>query len=465
MIQIERYITSVLIYQQEDYLIGRWWRWWWAHPFRVIQSPRKSLQTTWRIRGIHGIGLVVLAASLLLGVGLRNYWLLGVMLILGVFPGLLVGWAGIVLVPVDWFIRRQRERTIKQALSENRQITSIGITGSFGKSSVKEILFSILSGYHYTLMTPDTFNTLGGIFRVVKNELVASHRYFVCEMGAYGPGDIAYLAGVVKPNWGIITGVGPQHIERFGDIETIVKTKAEMIACLPHKRVVVNWDNAYLRDYIVKQNYQDRVWKVGFDRHGDFVIKDLKLRNSMSTYSLVWKSKSIQIQLPLFGSVQVINSALAVAMAWLNQIPIKSIQMAIHTLEPMPHRLELKPWYRGTLIDNTYSSNVEGFIQILADMTRLKGKKALVTPGVVELGRKEKALHRRLGSLAAGVFDTVLLVGKTERTNALQYGLRQGQFSGITDYIAVEEYWARIRALGATHDWILLENDLPDVYV
>jgi UDP-N-acetylmuramoyl-tripeptide--D-alanyl-D-alanine ligase len=144
------------------------------------------------------------------------------------------------------------------------------------------------------------------------------------------------------------------------------------------------------------------------------------------------------------------------------QVVSKSLSLAV----PSSHRLEVTRLNKAALVDNTYSANMDSFLSMLEDMKLVQGKKALVTPGLVELGEKEAEYHRKLGEAVAGVFDEVVLVGKSTKTTAMSAGLETGLFKGKVTFIAnnYEEYWRRVRVLAQEFDWVVLENDLPERY-
>jgi UDP-N-acetylmuramoyl-tripeptide--D-alanyl-D-alanine ligase len=459
--------TSLLIYQQEDYSLSRWWKWWKAHPFITFQKPKVSLRLTDRIKLLLVLGLglwlgfisVALYVSLLLGifVGLLSFVFPAVFMVLGVLA----------LTPFAHAIENKRRVFIQTELKQHPELTAIGITGSYGKTSVKDLLFQILDGYRYTLMTPENFNTPGGLARTVKHELSDKHRFFLCEMGAYYPGDIADLCSLVKPSWGVLTAVGPQHLERFGSIEMIAATKSELINAIAGKHTVINWDSKPLRDYVEKRNLIDRVVRVSRrDPTVEYFIEQVEMGEAGISFALRHQNKIYDFSTPLFGTASLYNSALATSTALAIGVPTIHIEAGLKAALPSPHRLELSTLHQATLVDNTYSGNVDSFLTMIEDLKQVKGKKALVTPGLVELGQEEESLHRLLGQKAAEVYDAVVLVGESAKSMAIREGLRQARYPGDLQVIEnnYTTYWAEVHRLAKLYDWVVLENDLPERY-
>ena len=146
-------------------------------------------------------------------------------------------------------------------------------------------------------------------------------------------------------------------------------------------------------------------------------------------------------------------------------IKVKEIQKVVGKIRASENRLEVRKIGRATVIDNTFSSNMAGFEKMIDSFEKLKGKKVLVTPGIVELGKESSSVHQILGKKAAEVFDEIILVGESNRTRSLQVGI--GRCKKKTKMWFLEDfanYWATVEKLGKKYDWIVLENDLPENY-
>lgn len=466
----QRQALSWLVYQLEDYEGGRWWRWWQKNRGGNLDSPRQRLKPTLRLRLMMAASWLTVAGfaviSLIRGQAVAAFGLIG---IFWLFPGLIVGWAAIMFWPADRLVIWLRKRKVKSWFEQHPDLKVIGITGSYGKTSVKEILNSLLVRKFYGTSTPVNFNTVGGLARVVEAELSSSHQFFIAEMGAYKLGDIRQLAGLIRPDWGILTGVGPQHLERFGSVEVIAQAKCELIKAVQPMRAVVNWDNELIRRELIRLRLDRKVIKVGVEnKEASAVISGIAFepKELITSYELNFKEAVLRVKTPLFGRVQVMNTALAATLALELGLDSKLIETGLSQLHPAAHRLSLSRMGRAVVIDNTYSSNVDGFLSLIDDVASLKGKKALVTPGLVELGANETGYHELLATRAAAVFDVIVLAGNSSRTETMRASFYKanykGDFSQIPNQTRV--YWQTVEALAAKSDWICLENDLPDNY-
>ena len=381
------------------------------------------------------------------------------------------------------------ERTINGAylLSARKRIKTlqpkvIGITGSYGKTSTKYILHQILSQKFNTLMTPDSYNTPMGICKVIRGELTAEHEIFIVEMGAYKRGDIRELCNLASPEIGILTAVGPQHLERFKSIENIAKTKYELIESLPSDGLAVfNCDNEICAELSDKREqgsspvrrYATEPFPVpSVSDRADLTAANIRhtaeglaftVRMRVGTQDIT----DVEIRTRLLGRHNVSNILAATAVAIECGMTLEEIQEAIVNIEPVPHRLQLTSGVGNvTIIDDSFNSNPVGAKAALEVLTEIgDGKKVLVTPGMVELGEREYEENRRLGEQAADVCDLVILVGPT-RTRPILDGLKAAEYPSQQIIVALnlEEVKQHLATQVEAGDVVLFENDLPDNY-
>ena len=381
------------------------------------------------------------------------------------------------------------ERTINEAylLSARKRIKAfspkvVGITGSYGKTSTKYILHRILSEKFNTLMTPDSYNTPMGICKVIRGQLAAEHEIFIVEMGAYKRGDIRELCNLASPQIGILTAVGPQHLERFKSIENIAKTKYELIESLPSGGLAVfNCDNeicAELADkreqgdnpvfrYATKQSPVSAASKPVQLTAMNIRHTDEGLAFTVQTLVEEQDATEVEIRTQLLGRHNVSNILAAMAVAIECGMTLEEIQAAVANVEPVPHRLQLTAGAGGvTIIDDSFNSNPVGAKAALEVLTEIgDGKKVLVTPGMVELGEKEYEENKKLGEHAADVCDLVILVGPT-RTIPILDGLKAAAYPKQQIIVALnlEEVKQHLATRVQPGDIVLFENDLPDNY-
>ena len=376
------------------------------------------------------------------------------------------------------------ERTISGAylFSAKKRIKTfqpkvIGITGSYGKTSTKYILHQILSEKFNTLMTPDSYNTPMGICKVIRGELTAEHEIFIVEMGAYKRGDIRELCNLASPQIGILTAVGPQHLERFKSIENIAKTKYELIESLPPDGLAVfNCDNEICAGLADKREhdgnpvhrYATEPFPVASaSERAELTATNIQHTDEGLTFTIHTSVGTTEIRTQLLGRHNVSNILAATAVATECGMTLEEIRVAIANVAPVPHRLQLTASEGNvTIIDDSFNANPVGAKAALEVLTEIQGgKKVLVTPGMVELGEREYEENKRLGEHAADVCDLVILVGP-RRTTPILDGLKAAQYPNQQIIVALnlEEVKQHLATQVQAGDVVLFENDLPDNY-
>ncbi|MBM3239094.1 UDP-N-acetylmuramoyl-tripeptide--D-alanyl-D-alanine ligase [Candidatus Poribacteria bacterium] len=377
--------------------------------------------------------------------------------------------ANLLIYPVERAINARYFRAAKEKIKKLKTKV-IGITGSYGKTSTKYILQKILSQKFNTLMTPDSYNTPMGICKVINGQLKPEHEVFIVEMGAYKKGEIKELCDLTQPEIGILTAVGPQHLERFKSIENTAKTKYELIESLPQNGVAVfNNDNEICRSLADKTKI--KVVRYGIDTSDDRVKLTAKnIQNTSRGLTFTVEDSSggtAQFQTKLLGKNNVYNILAATAVALECGMTLDEVSRAVRMLEPIPHRLQLLPGSGDvTVIDDGFNANPVGAkaaLEVLGSFEN--GRKVLITPGMVELGEMEFKENKIFGAEAAKACDLVILVGPT-RTKPILEGLREAGFPEEKIIIAksLAEASERMREIVKPGDVVLFENDLPDTY-
>lgn len=373
--------------------------------------------------------------------------------------------ANLINRPVEKGINRHYLNDAKRILRECPNLTVIGITGSFGKTSVKYFLDELLSVKYNVLKTPGNFNTPLGVVKTIRGELRATHDIFLCEMGAKNVGDIKEICDIVHPKHGIITSVGPMHLESFGSIENVKKTKFELADALPESGFLwLNMDSEYVRE----ASRGRRFIGYGTESREGYYIDGLSVTPSGSEFEVVSPSgERCSYKTKLIGKHNAVNICGAIAAANTLGIPLSDLKPAVRRLESVPHRLELKQNGGVTVIDDAYNSNPSGAKAALETLSMLDGYKILVTPGMIELGGESGELNREFGREAAEVCDYVAVVGGTN-AEAILGGLAEKGYPEEKTYSAkdLSDAMRRVYSLttGEKRKIILLENDLPDNY-
>ncbi len=367
--------------------------------------------------------------------------------------------------PVEKLIGRHYINDAKRILKSFDNLKVIGITGSYGKTTTKFILNRILSERYNTVCTPQSFNTPMGVVRTVREMLKPQTQIFICEMGAKKTGDIKEICDIVNPDCGIITSVGEQHLDTFGSLDNVFKTKFELYNAVTDKGGIclVNSDS----DAISKR--KDKCKSVVFFGDGtDYFADNIRYSPSGSTFDLHLNGDKITVTTKLLGKHSVSDILAASALAYMLDVSADDIKCAVAALNATEHRLELKPFKNGSLlIDDAYNSNPEGCLEAVRVLGSFDNmKKAIITPGLIELGEREYDCNFALGLEAAKYCDIIILVG-VNRSVPIADAIRTTDFNTDNMYVvssfkeAMEVYAPKCDS-GSV---VLLENDLPDNYL
>ena len=432
----------------------------------VFKKPLSLTERAQRLQNL-AFGLSVLLALSLFWHGII------VLVLLQIIPLCLIG-ANLVLAPVQERINQKYIDEAKAKLARIKPVT-IGITGSFGKTTVKHILADLLVQDGNVFFSKGSINTVLGLTRHIRGRLQFSHKYFIAEMGAYGIGSIKRLCDFAQPTYGIITSIGDAHTERFGSIENIAIAKSELAehVCKSGGKVVLPRSVVEHRPFaILAEKYRDQFIIVGETDADDVIVKNAVFENSVWTITFVLKDagakKTITLTLPLLGDHNIINLALVVAMVQqLAPDILDELQFLSPDIEQIAHRLELKEFPTGPrILDDAFNSNEQGFTNAVSVLRALAdergGKAVLVTPGVAELGVEHDAVHTRLGALAAMKCDHVIIVSPA-RLEAFASQIKAGTctFDMADTLDDARKYVAKLKL--SKDDVVLYENDLPDL--
>lgn len=347
----------------------------------------------------------------------------------------------------------------------------IGVTGSYGKTSVKHMLGHILKAAAPTLITPGSVNTVMGVTRIIREHMAPNTKYFVVEMGAYGPGSVARLCALAPPDAAVITAIGPAHYERFGTLDAVAAAKFELAqdALSRGGHVSVHEQTlGFAASRAIYEASKDRFTVCGESATSDLVIRSVEQTKDGLQVKITWRGQDYTLKAPLYGVQHGGNIALAFACAAELGLDPRDITTSLERCPQIAHRLEVRPLPDGTiLVDDAFNSNPEGFAAALALLPVLRpdgGRTILITPGMVELGEAHDAAHRTAGEQAAKTCDIVLAVA-AERIPAFADSYRanapEGKFLAFATFQEAQAWLDANRRAG---DVILIENDLPDLY-
>ena len=347
----------------------------------------------------------------------------------------------------------------------------VGITGSYGKTSSKNILADILNVKYNAFPTPKNLNTYNGLIMSINNHMDKFTDVFIAEMGAYVKGEIAGLCKLVKPKYGIITKIGTAHLESFGSEKNIEDGKFELIESLPADGIgVLNADDPKQLNHKLK-NKVKIVWIGIENKNADVRATNIKCTSEGTKFDVIFKGdkKNYPFETKLLGSHNVYNILAGIALGKEFGIDIEDLQKSVKSVKPIEHRLELKKIGKFYMIDDAYNSNPVGAKNAVDVLSMMNGTKIVVTPGMIELGEKEDELNKEFGKqIGNSKTDYVVLIGK-EKTKPIKEGLEETDFNkdNIIVYNDVREAYNFINGLtvGNKKDvYALFENDLPDMY-
>ncbi len=413
---------------------------------------------------------IVLVAGLTWGiqyVGFRfipylSFGLIGIIPILLPFVVLL---AYYITWPIEKIISNSYLKKAKKKLHKNENLIVIGITGSYGKTSVKNILDTILSEKFKVCATPASYNTPLGLSKTILSKLKLDDEIFLAEMGAKQRNDIMELCNMVSPKIGIITGIGNQHLLTFGSEENIVKTKGELAEFITKNggKIYACTDNEKTRQ--LTKIYPNAIQSSIDSKEGLFVC-DVKNTTEGLEFDLCYKKEKVHCKTILLGEHNVSNILLVSKVAFDLGLSLDEIASGISKLKTIPHRLEiLKSQSQYTIIDDAYNSSVEGSSASLKVLSYFDGNKFVITPGLVELGSEQFNANFEFGKNMAKVADFVL-IDSPINFDAISSGLIFGGFDEkkiiqVANLNLAVEMLAKLAKQG---DVVLFENDLPDNY-
>jgi UDP-N-acetylmuramoyl-tripeptide--D-alanyl-D-alanine ligase len=387
--------------------------------------------------------------------------------------------ANVALRPVQQAIN---DRYVAGAQRKLRRIDPavIGITGSYGKTTTKFCAGAVLEQDRPTLVTPESYNSLLGVVRTINEHLHDSHRAFVVEMGMFRRGDIAELCELTRPSIGVITAIGPMHLERLGSIEAIAQAKGELMEALPPGgRFVTNADDERCLALAARAQVPTILFGIEGEGGQHAVGAEVQVRargihmaEGRTRFELLLDgpaSEPIPVSVRLLGRHNVTNLLAAAAVGRALGLAPERIAAGLAAVTAPAHRLQ--PIHNRAagvvVIDDAYNSNPDGAraaLEVLQEHPA--ARRLLVTPGMVELGELEADLNLAFGQQAAVACDLAILVGPEQRTAPIRDGLAAGGMNGAAVHLVrdIGEATALLATLTRTGDVVLFENDLPDTY-
>ena len=433
-----------------------------AHCFK--EKFKTPLVYTMRVRRLFATDILLFLAISSAALIFAGRWAtaaIGAALVLSNMAMLL---ANMVNMPIEKGINRHYYNDAKRMIKSHKGLVVIGVTGSFGKTSTKNYLASVLAEKYNVLVTPGNFNTLLGVIRTIREQLRPYHRIFIVEMGAKQKNDIKEICDLVHPTIGIVTAVGEMHLETFKTVENIQDTKFELINSLPADGLgIINNDCLHIREYKGITS-PCRIIRYGIESDAGYKATDVHYGANGVSFTL---NGDEQFNSRLLGAGNLLNILASIAVADYLDVPSNKQKNAIARLQPVEHRLSMKVANGITVLDDAYNSNPQGARMALEVLKEFavgeSNKRIVITPGFVEMGTRQADANRELGRTIATSCDYAIVVNATNR-DAIRKGIDEGGLATSRYYLAesLDDAHAHLARILHAGDVVLYENDLPD---
>lgn len=381
---------------------------------------------------------------------------------------LLYPWAlsYLILIPLiigQFFIQVPKHKRIirqAQAIFESHKALKIAIVGSYGKTTAKEIINTVLSEGKIVAVTPGNMNTPIGVSRFAQT-LTGNEEVLIIEMGEAKIGDINELCKIARPNMGIITGINEAHLSTFGTIENTVNTIYELTNFVSETNIYKNSESQILNQRISKKD------KLQYNRNGlsGWTVKNIKTNIEGTEFVVEKDGRTIKFKTGLLGFHNIGIILVAVDIAANLGFTEEQIIRGVCKTTPFEHRFKPRNICGAWIIDDTYNGNSEGVAAGLAFLKQLDAKRKIyVTPGLVEHGHKTIEIHEKIGKSIAEVADVVVLM-KNSTTKHILSGLTKAGYVGEIKIIDEPlHFYQNIEHFVAAGDVVLMQNDWTDNY-
>ncbi len=401
--------------------------------------------------------------------GKPAFWLVFSVLLFDILAPLFITMIVLLFQPFFVIGRNNVLRKAKKKIAGFNELLVIGVTGSYGKTSTKEFLTTMLSEKFNVLSTSEHRNSEMGIAKTILEDLNKKHQIFIVEMGAYRKGGISLLCDMVKPNIGLVTGVNQQHLALFGSMENLLSAEGgqELVQRLPKNGLlVVNGDNKYCLELYKKTNINKRLYTVGKGRvASDIFAEELTVHEKALDFLAITKNKeTAHFNVPVLGKQNVQNLLGAMLVARELGMSFNEIASGTKKIKQEQAGITLqKGIHKISIVDSSYSSNPDGAMADLDYLNVFKGKKVVVMPCLIELGEKSAEIHREIGKKIANICDLAIIVTKdyfqAMKAGALDNGMKEGQ---ILFFDKPKEIFNKITTTCKEGDVILLEGRVSE---
>ncbi|HFC76797.1 MAG TPA: UDP-N-acetylmuramoyl-tripeptide--D-alanyl-D-alanine ligase [Candidatus Moranbacteria bacterium] len=449
----------VYILQQENYDGKRFLKFVYQNLQWNNLMKRKKLVITKKSLIILGISIVALLMITVLSISSFSFFRIIIIFLVVYFSlPLIIVMILWLLFPVDYLLKQKKTKKANAILKKCEKLKVIGITGSFGKTTLKNILLNILQEKFNVIKTPGNINTDIGIanFIIENQNKIQKADILIIEMGAYRQGEIAKISKMVNPEHSFLTGIGLSHLERFGSLKKIIKTKFELLQYTKQK-CFLNGDNNYIKKYCRK----NKLRKCSLISSGK--IGNIKFLENFQ--GLEFEYQGEQFKTKLLARHNLVFILMGIVLARKLEMNMVEIKRGVEKIEPIKHRLE--PIYNDKtkiwIIDDSYNGNYQGFLSGLDVLQRHSGRKVILTPGIVEQGKKSEQIHKKIGKKYSKKTDLVLLIDNSA-TRYIIKGMEEKNFKNYKIYKTTQDAHQDLPNVLQSGDVILFQNDLSDNY-
>lgn len=380
--------------------------------------------------------------------------------------------ANLINYPVEQVIKKYYKKKAIKKIDKMETLTKIAITGSFGKTSTKDIITQILSSKYLTLKTPASYNTMMGLSLTINNQLNPETEIFVMEMGAFFVGEIEQMSRAFRPNIAIITEIGMQHMSTFKSVKNIAKAKFEIASSLDQNGcLILNYDNEYIRDYDKSKIVTNHIYTYGIER-GDYHIKNLVFNGKETTFSIFHFDHFVMdIKTNLLGRHHVLNilaafTTLKALERYHIYIDNETFQKVVAKITPTLHRLSYREEGMYHIYDDSYSSNIIGFKNASEVLSMQEGRKIIITPGIVDGGEYDQSINEEIAKVMIDIFDEIYLINN-KSSQVIAQILKDKKINYLIFSSFKEAYLTILSKYNRSDEIIniLIENDLPDSFL
>lgn len=462
--------TIVYMLQSSEYRAAPYIRWLYRTEDFGQVAKRRELVKTKSAKSLLLFLYLAISIHVLIGlVGLvwavsnvSFVWIAFYVLWLVIYPAF---WAHLIVLPL-WLaektiIKSKQNRAIAEAraIFSNHQGIKIAIAGSYGKTSMKEILAAVLVQGKKVAATPGNQNVPRSHAKFAAR-LNGDEQIIIVEYGEEKPGDIKLFMSYTDPDVAIITGLAPNHLDYYKTLDNVARDLMDL-RTLDSYKVFVNGDNAQLKQYAPDAQIYSEQGALGWK------VANVKINADGTSFSLKKGKEEIKVNSALLGRHQIGPLTLAVVLAKELGITNEQIKKGLSAVQPIEHRMQPRVMGGAWIIDDTYNGNIEGMkagLRLLAEL-KASGRKIYVTPGLVEQGAETERVHNELGrEIAAANPDEVVLM-QNSVTGFIEKGLREAGYSG---HLTLQEdplaFYTSIDQYIAAGDVLMMQNDWTDNY-